>query len=152
VIAQSQKGNGTATTCSNHDGAESKKRKQKNVEVGESDQEASKQSKKKTNANNQSTIKEKEGVYTQRSVPLMKKLHLLSWLDKDEKIVATADLHSKDPNEKVHCVPVGPGCWKVWVREVSHDIALFRPTQEFSTLDAARGSTVAWPINFIKSI
>ncbi|XP_062030600.1 uncharacterized protein LOC133746427 [Rosa rugosa] len=131
-IAQSKKVNATA---------ESKKRKEKDRRVGGSEQEGSKHSKQKTHASIQSTAKEKEG----GSEVKMKKLHLLSWLDKEEKIVAAADLHSEDPNEKVHCVPLGLGCWKVWVREVSHDIPLFRPTQEFSTLVVAKGSTVAWP-------
>ncbi|KAK9930240.1 hypothetical protein M0R45_027283 [Rubus argutus] len=93
-IAQSQQRNGTATS-SKHNGAESKKRKQKDVGVGGTDQESSKQSKQRTHEKNHTTTKEKE---------------------------------------------------------VAHDIALFRPTQEFSTLDAAKGSTVAWPVNFIKPI
>lgn len=49
----------------------------------------------------------------------MNKLHLLTWLDNEEKIITTTDLQSKDLNKKVHCVPLDPGCWKVWVREVS---------------------------------
>ncbi|XP_062008074.1 uncharacterized protein LOC133725063 isoform X1 [Rosa rugosa] len=147
--AESKKIN-TTIRSSNNDRAESKKRKLKDGRVGGSEQETSKKSKQKTHASIQSTAKEKEGGSEVMFVPSMKKLHLLSWLDKDEKLVATADLHSEDPNEKVHSVPLGPGCWKVWVREVSHDIALFRPTQEFCTLAAAKGSPVAWPINFIK--
>jgi hypothetical protein len=79
-----------------------------------------------------------------------KQVCLLSWYDKEELVVATAGILSKNPEVKVHHVPLGHDCWKVSVHEVFHDIALYRPTSEFSKLDASIGSVIAWPIKYIK--
>ncbi|KAK9929749.1 hypothetical protein M0R45_026835 [Rubus argutus] len=86
---------------------------------------------------------------TQKADP-GKQVCLLSWYDKEELVVATAGILSKNPEVKVHHVPLGHDCWKVSVHEVFHDIALYRPTSEFSKLDASIGSVIAWPIKYIK--
>ncbi|KAK9911493.1 hypothetical protein M0R45_035401 [Rubus argutus] len=79
-----------------------------------------------------------------------KQVCLLSWYDKEELVVATAGILSKNPEVKIHHVPLGHDCWKVSVHEVFHDIALYRSTSEFSKLDASIGSVIAWPIKYIK--
>ena len=51
----------------------------------------------------------------------------------------------------MHHVPLGIDCWKVWVDEVKDlNVPLYRSTSEFSSLNEAVGSTVAWPKKFIK--
>ncbi|XP_062017987.1 uncharacterized protein LOC133734368 [Rosa rugosa] len=81
---------------------------------------------------------------------LGKQVQLLSWFAKEEVVVACASIISKDPQVEVHHVPLGHDCWKVSVHEVFHDIALYRPTREFSKLYASIGSMIAWPIKYIK--
>ncbi|XP_024168868.1 uncharacterized protein LOC112175426 [Rosa chinensis] len=81
---------------------------------------------------------------------LGKQVQLLSWFAKEEVVVASASIISKDPEVEVHHVPLGHDCWKVSVHEVFHDIALYRPTSEFSKLYASTGSMIAWPIKYIK--
>lgn len=75
---------------------------------------------------------------------------MLSLYDKEELVVATIDILSKEPELKVHHVPLGHDCWKVSVHDVFHDIALYRPTSKFSKLDASIGSVIAWPIKYFK--
>ncbi|XP_024164351.1 uncharacterized protein LOC112171389 [Rosa chinensis] len=81
---------------------------------------------------------------------LGKQVQLLSRFAKEEVVVASARIISKDPEVEVHHVPLGHDCWKVSVHEVFHDIALYRPTSEFSKLYASTGSMIAWPIKYIK--
>ena len=79
------------------------------------------------------------------------KAELLSWFSPDEQVVAIGGILSKDPESLVHHVPLGHDCWKISVYEVFQDIALFRPTSEFSRLEASTGSVIAWPSKFIRA-
>ncbi|XP_040369373.1 uncharacterized protein LOC112198394 isoform X1 [Rosa chinensis] len=99
-----------------------------------------------------SQSKDKEGKRTKVTKDDQNRIELLSWFEMEEQVVAIAKLESKDPNVKVHHVPLGHECWKVWVLDVFEDIALYRPTREFGTLSMAQGSTVAWPIKYIKQV
>ena len=76
---------------------------------------------------------------------------LLNWcLFKKEEVVAKGKI-TTDPYSKVHHVPLGIDCWKVWVDEVKDlNVPLYRSTSEFSSLNEAVESTVAWPKKFIK--
>uniref|UniRef100_A0A2N9I0V6 DUF8039 domain-containing protein n=1 Tax=Fagus sylvatica TaxID=28930 RepID=A0A2N9I0V6_FAGSY len=77
---------------------------------------------------------------------------LLNWcLFEKEEVVAKGKIATTDPYSKVHHVPLGIDCWKVWVDEVKDlNVPLYRSTSEFSSLNEAVGSTVAWPKKFIK--
>jgi hypothetical protein len=79
---------------------------------------------------------------------------LLHWYRYDEEeIVAEGKISSTDPSVKVHHMPLGRDCWKVWVDEVYMGcLALYRPTDEFRVLKEAMGSTVAWPKSSIRLI
>ncbi|KAK9122958.1 hypothetical protein Sjap_012560 [Stephania japonica] len=47
-------------------------------------------------------------------------------------------------------VPLGPDCYKVWVRDVLiSNISLPRPSRLHFTVDDAMASTVAWPSKYI---
>lgn len=96
--------------------------------------------------------KDKEGTRAKGTKDDQNRIELLSWFEMSEGVVAIAKLDSKDPNAMVHHVPLGPECWKVWVLDVFDDIALYRPTREFGTLSEATGSTIAWPIKYIRQI
>lgn len=77
---------------------------------------------------------------------------LLNWclFDKEE-VAAKGKIATIDPYSKVHHVPLGIDCWKVWVDEVNDSsVPLYRSTSEFSSLTEAVGSTIAWPKKFIK--
>lgn len=50
-----------------------------------------------------------------QKVNMEKQVCLLSWYDKEELVVATADILSKDPKVKVHHVPLGHDFGKVSV-------------------------------------
>ncbi|CAL8991201.1 unnamed protein product [Prunus brigantina] len=78
------------------------------------------------------------------------KCKLLNWIGTSE-IVGIGEIASTDPNSLVHHVPLGHECWKVWVNDVMDDnVALYRPTREFFLLREALGTTIAWPIKYIK--
>ncbi|PRQ33666.1 putative transposase, Tnp1/En/Spm [Rosa chinensis] len=96
--------------------------------------------------------KEKEGARTKGIKNDHSRVELLNWFQMGEEVVASAKLESKDPTAMVHHVPLGQECWKVWVLDVLEDIALYRPTREFGTLSMAQGSTIAWPIKYIKLV
>ncbi|KAK9914593.1 hypothetical protein M0R45_038363 [Rubus argutus] len=98
----------------------------------------------------QSKHNQKEGTRNKGNKDDQNRIELLSWFDMGEEVVATTKLESKDPSVKVHHVPLGHECWKVWVLDVFEDIALYRPTNEFGTLSKSQGSTIAWPIKYIK--
>ncbi|XP_012850929.1 PREDICTED: uncharacterized protein LOC105970643 [Erythranthe guttata] len=83
------------------------------------------------------------------------KCQLLHWYNfkTAEEVVAEGHIASTDPQTKVHHIPIGKECWKVWVDlVVNEDLHLFRPTNEFSVLGDALGSTIAWPKSSIKMI
>jgi hypothetical protein len=69
----------------------------------------------------------------------------------EEEVVAEGRIATTDPSSKVHHLPLGRDCWKVWVEEVYMDqLTLYRPTDEIRTLREAVGSTVAWPKSSIR--
>ncbi|XP_062011280.1 uncharacterized protein LOC133740260 isoform X2 [Rosa rugosa] len=103
-------------------------------------------------ADHGSQSKDKEGKRTKVTKDDQNRIELLNWFEMEEQVVAIAKLESKDPNVKIHHVPLGHECWKVWVLDVFEDIALYRPTREFGTLSMAQGSTIAWPIKYIKQV
>ncbi|CAL5331972.1 unnamed protein product [Camellia sinensis] len=76
------------------------------------------------------------------------KCKLLNW-DGTKVVVAEGTIASTDSKALVHHVPLGPGCWKVWVNHVIVNAPLFRPNREMFVLEDAIGSTVAWPTHFI---
>ncbi|XP_020422299.1 uncharacterized protein LOC109949877 [Prunus persica] len=77
---------------------------------------------------------------------------LLHWYNFElEQVVAEGHIASTDPTVKVHHMPIGRDCWKVWVDEVlDEELNLYRPTDEARRLGEALGSTVAWPKSCIK--
>ncbi|CAL5383289.1 unnamed protein product [Camellia sinensis] len=76
------------------------------------------------------------------------KCKLLNW-DGTKVVVAEGTIASTDSKALVHHVPLGPGCWKVWVNHVIVNAPLFRLNREMFVLEDAIGSTVAWPTHFI---
>ncbi|XP_075514193.1 uncharacterized protein LOC142549237 isoform X2 [Primulina tabacum] len=76
------------------------------------------------------------------------KCKLLHWCG--DGVVAEGRIASTDPTVKVHHVPLGGSCWKVWVdRVLVEQVDLIRPNSEMIFLDDAVGSTVAWFSKFI---
>ncbi|KAI5337980.1 hypothetical protein L3X38_017251 [Prunus dulcis] len=57
---------------------------------------------------------------------------LLHWYNFElEQVVAEGHIASTDPTVKVHHMPIGRDCWKVWVDEVlDEELNLYRPTDE----------------------
>lgn len=46
--------------------------------------------------------------------------YLLNWyLDDVDKIVAEGKITSIDPKARVHPMPLGRNCWKVWMESIS---------------------------------
>ncbi|XP_028084344.1 uncharacterized protein LOC114285506 isoform X2 [Camellia sinensis] len=76
------------------------------------------------------------------------KCKLLNW-DGTKVVVAEGTIASIDSKQLVHHVPLGPGCWKVWVNHVKVNAPLFRPNREMFVLEDTIGSTIAWPNHFI---
>lgn len=71
------------------------------------------------------------------------KCKLLHWCG--HEVVAEGRVASTDPKAKVHHIPLGVSCWKVWVDKVFvQKVDLIRPNDEMFYLDDAIGSTVAW--------
>ncbi|XP_073053789.1 uncharacterized protein [Primulina eburnea] len=71
------------------------------------------------------------------------KCKLLHWCG--DEVVAEGRVASTDPKAKVHHIPLGGSCWKVWVDKVLVEkVDLIRPNDEMLYLDDAIGSTVAW--------
>ncbi|XP_040374393.1 uncharacterized protein LOC112180731 [Rosa chinensis] len=103
-------------------------------------------------ANHGLQSKNNEGTTAKCTKDDQNRIELLSWFEMGEELVAIAKLESKDPNVKVHHVPLGHECWKVWVLDVFEDIALYRPTREFGTLSMAQGRTIAWPIKYNRQV
>ncbi|KAL6272128.1 hypothetical protein ACE6H2_022820 [Prunus campanulata] len=77
---------------------------------------------------------------------------LLHWYNFElDQVVAEGQIASTNPSVKVHHMPFGRDCWKVWVDEVlDEQLNLYRPTNEARRLGEALGSTVAWPKSCIK--
>ncbi|XP_022856847.1 uncharacterized protein LOC111377874 [Olea europaea var. sylvestris] len=82
------------------------------------------------------------------------KCQLLHWyMFEEEEIVGEGKIASIDPSAKVHHMPLGRDCWKVWVEEVyMSQLPLYRPTDEFQVLSEAMRSTVAWPKSCVRLI
>lgn len=82
------------------------------------------------------------------------KCQLLRWyMFEEEEVVAEGKIATTDPSAKVHHLPLGRDCWKVWVEEVyMGNLTLYRPTDEFRTLSEAMRSTVVWPKSSIRLI
>ena len=60
-----------------------------------------------------------------------------------------------DPKARVHHVPLGRDCWKVWVESITlgkEDVKLYKMTDEARIINEALGSTIAWPRSCIKLI
>lgn len=77
---------------------------------------------------------------------------LLNWYAFDEEeVIAEGKIASTDPRVKVHHMPLGRDCWKVWVEAISvPNVNVYRATDKVRTLDHALGSTIAWPKSCIK--
>ncbi|XP_073058505.1 uncharacterized protein [Primulina eburnea] len=81
-------------------------------------------------------------------IPENTKCKLLHWCG--DGVVAEGRIASTDSTVKVHHVPLGGSCWKVWVDKVLvEQVDLIRPNSEMIFLDDAVGSTVAWFSKFI---
>ncbi|CAL5424268.1 unnamed protein product [Camellia sinensis] len=64
------------------------------------------------------------------------KCKLLNW-DGTKMVVVEGTIASTDFKQLVHHVPLGPGCWKVWVKHVKVNALLFRPNHEMFVLEDA---------------
>ena len=82
------------------------------------------------------------------------KVQILHWYVFDiEEVVAEGKIASIDPTTKVHHMPLGRDCWKVWVDVVNNpNVNMYRPTDEHKLLKDALGSTIAWPKSCIKLV
>ncbi|XP_073040254.1 uncharacterized protein [Primulina eburnea] len=81
-------------------------------------------------------------------IPENTKYKLLHWCG--DGVVAEGRIASTDPAVKVHHVPLGASCWKVWVdRVLVEQVDLIRPNSEMIFLDDALESTIAWFSKFI---
>ncbi|XP_062009336.1 uncharacterized protein LOC133725936 [Rosa rugosa] len=163
ILARTEKeGNNHGSTSGQHSGNQLSQQKDKeNISVtvrnSETERPQSRHSKQKNSSVQHSVdeglqSKEKEGARTKGIKNDHNRIELLNWFQMGEEVVASAKLESKDPSAVVHHVPLGHECWKVWVLDVFEDIALYRPTSEFGKLSMAQGSTIAWPIKYIKLV
>ncbi|KAF5930936.1 hypothetical protein HYC85_031809 [Camellia sinensis] len=64
------------------------------------------------------------------------KCKLLNWHG-TTMVVVEGTIASTDFKQLVHHVPLGPGCWKVWVKHVKVNALLFRPNHEMFVLEDA---------------
>ena len=77
---------------------------------------------------------------------------LLHWVGTRE-VVANAQIESTDQQSLVHHQILGPDCYKVWVlKTLLPNVPVYRSFDVFSTLDDAKGSTIAWPHRYIKFV
>ncbi|KAK3188768.1 hypothetical protein Dsin_028329 [Dipteronia sinensis] len=106
----------------------------------------------KTRSTDQTHNRTKRSQY--RSVPVAQdnsplenaRCQLSHWYPDDDvgdQVVAEGRIASTDPKATLHHMPLGKGCWKVWVDMVYEDINLCQPIDEHGTLNQAIGSTVA---------
>ncbi|KAM5583371.1 hypothetical protein ABKV19_003327 [Rosa sericea] len=81
---------------------------------------------------------------------------LFNWNNYEEdEVVAKGRISSTNPSTKVHCVPLGRDCWKVWVDVVFdkyQTMEVYRATMDAKQLGEAVGSTLAWPKSSIKML
>lgn len=69
-----------------------------------------------------------------------------------KRVVAEGRVHSTDPEQKVHFVPLGPNAVRVWVDIVKvDDAAVWRSSDEIEFMRDALGSSIAWPIDQLVS-
>ncbi|KAL6183404.1 hypothetical protein ACLB2K_044815 [Fragaria x ananassa] len=74
---------------------------------------------------------------------------VLDWEGTD-LVVARGKISAIDPTTKVHGYSLRPNCYRVVVEEVVVPRAEFyRPQHEFSAMEDAVGSTIAWPTKYI---
>ncbi|KAL6134512.1 hypothetical protein ACLB2K_066743 [Fragaria x ananassa] len=65
-------------------------------------------------------------------------------------VVARGKISAVDPTTKVHGYSLGPDCYRVAVEEaVVPRAEFYRPQPEFSAMEDAVGSTIAWPTKYI---
>ncbi|KAL6200265.1 hypothetical protein ACLB2K_030047 [Fragaria x ananassa] len=65
-------------------------------------------------------------------------------------VVARGKISSVDLTIKVHGYNLGPDCYRVVVEEaVVPRAEFYRPQPEFSAMEDAIGSTIAWPTKYI---
>ncbi|KAL6228419.1 hypothetical protein ACLB2K_002369 [Fragaria x ananassa] len=65
-------------------------------------------------------------------------------------VVARGKISAVDPTTKVHGYNLGHDCYRVVVEEaVVLRAEFYRPQPEFSTMEDAVGSTIAWPTKYI---
>lgn len=75
---------------------------------------------------------------------------LLHWVGSGE-MVANAKFKSTDQQSLVNHQILGLDCYKVWVLEtLVPNVSVYRYSDVFSTLDDAKGSTIAWPHRYVK--
>ena len=76
----------------------------------------------------------------------------MNWcLFEKEEVAVKGKVATTDPYSKMHHVPLGIDYWKVWIDEMKDStLPFYRSTNEFSSLNQAIGSTIAWPKKFIK--
>ncbi|CAL5383295.1 unnamed protein product [Camellia sinensis] len=67
------------------------------------------------------------------------KCKLLNW-DGTKVVVVEGTIASTDSKALVHHVPLGPGCWKVWVNHVIVNAPLFRPNREIFDFETKFGN------------
>ncbi|CAL5418446.1 unnamed protein product [Camellia sinensis] len=70
------------------------------------------------------------------------KCKLLNW-DGTKAVIAEGTIALADSKQLVHHVPLGPECWKVWVKHIKVNAPLFRFNREMFVLEDAVGSTFA---------
>ncbi|CAA7048866.1 unnamed protein product [Microthlaspi erraticum] len=64
-----------------------------------------------------------------------------------KRVVAEGQVHSTDPEQKVHFVRLGSNAARVWVDKVKEDDApVWKPSDEIEYMKDALGSSIAWPI------
>ena len=77
---------------------------------------------------------------------------LLNWLGIG-KVLANAQIESTYPQLLVHHKMLGSDYYKVLVVEILvPNVPVYRYFDVFSTLDDAKGSTIAWPHRYIKFV
>lgn len=62
------------------------------------------------------------------------------------RVVAEGRWSSNNPEQVVHCVPLGPNACRVWVDVVKvKDAAVWRTSDEIQYMEDALGTNIAWP-------
>ncbi|KAH9680378.1 hypothetical protein KPL71_026529 [Citrus sinensis] len=91
--------------------------------------------------------------YEHLTAALLKQCQQNPSKDDVDEIVAEGTIASTDPKAKVHHMPLGRDCWKVWVESISDgmdEVTLYKVTDEAHIIVEALGSTIAWPKSCIK--